>query len=295
MLILGIMHIILVSVGNFQEYILDNITNLIEYGNKNIIVITEPIYFERFNKFKNITLVNANQLSDCGFKKKSRMNKSYRNGFWHLCSMRLVYIYTVMIQKKLTDCLHIENDVTIYCNLEETRVFNSNKVCCVFDTVNRVIPSVIYIPNSEAFKPVITNYDHTKIDMENLAGHDETIIEKLPIYIPTTTTNITNMVTKNYTKYGWIFDGAAIGQYLGGVDARNIEGDTRGFINETCVIKYNTNIFHWIQDDQTKLYRPYIYINDIIYPIFNLHIHSKKINNFMGTNPIETKLISKLN
>ncbi len=42
----------------------------------------------------------------------------------------------------------------------------------------------------------------------------------------------------NYEEFNAIFDGAAIGQYLGGVDPINCPGDTTGFVNETCVTKW---------------------------------------------------------
>ena len=91
------------------------------------------------------------------------------------------------------------------------------------------------------------------------------------------------------TKSKYIFDGAAIGQYLGGVDKRNQDGDTRGFVNETCIVKYNNFEFFWIKKD--NLYRPHIYINLKYIPIINLHVHSKELNKFMGNNPLENKLI----
>lgn len=288
------MHIILVSVGNFQEYILDNINNLLEYGNKDIIVLTEFKFFEKFVNFPLVTLVDVSKLNDYGFDKSSHLDKSFRNGFWHLCSLRLFYVYSVIEERKLTNCLHIENDVTIYCDLTEVKLFNSNKVCCVFDNLNRVIPSVVYIPDSNKFKPIIDGYDNSKNDMQNLARFGEDIIERLPIYLPTMTSKETAMITKNFYRYGWIFDGAAIGQYLGGVDERNIEGDTRGFVNNDCVIRYDNSKFYWIPDKKTKLYRPYICINEIFYPVFNLHVHSKKLNNFLGRKPIERKFINML-
>ena len=45
------MKILLVSVGNFQEYIIDNINNLLLFGNTDITVITNT---EFFIKFENI-------------------------------------------------------------------------------------------------------------------------------------------------------------------------------------------------------------------------------------------------
>ena len=93
-----------------------------------------------------------------------------------------------------------------------------------------------------------------------------------------------------FNKFNCIFDAAAIGQYLGGIDPRNQIGDTRGFINETCFIKYNNYTFFWIINEN-GLYQPHIFINNNYIKIINLHIHSKNLNKFFGNNPKETKLI----
>ena len=45
------MKIILVSVGNFQEYILDNIKNLLLFNNNDITVITNKDFFYKFNDY----------------------------------------------------------------------------------------------------------------------------------------------------------------------------------------------------------------------------------------------------
>jgi hypothetical protein len=65
---------------------------------------------------------------------------------------------------------------------------------------------------------------------------------------------------------------------LGGVDPRNAPGDTRGFVNETCIIKFDKYSFFWKTDG---IKRPFIMIDGNEYPIFNLHIHSKNLKDFM--------------
>jgi hypothetical protein len=87
------------------------------------------------------------------------------------------------------------------------------------------------------------------------------------------------MITKNFKYYNCIFDAAAIGQYLGGVDPRNMSGDTKGFVNETCVINYSKYNFIWKNKNNKKI--PYIIINNIEYPIVNLHIHCKDLKSFI--------------
>jgi hypothetical protein len=106
------------------------------------------------------------------------------------------------------------------------------------------------------------------------------LIKNFPIFI--VTNNLTNeqkYVSENSVSFPFIFDAAAIGQYLGGVDPRNAPGDTRGFINETCVIKYN-NYNIWFED-VNGIKKPFIQIGDKKVPIFNLHIHSKNLNEFV--------------
>ena len=283
------MQIILVCLKNFQSYILDNINNLLAFDNNDIHVITEV---EFFNYFENlpITLVDCSKLDDFNYNLNSQLDRNFRNGFWYLCSLRFFYLYSYMKNNNLSDVIHLENDVLTYVNFNDFN-FRNNKVYVTFDCETRVIPGIIYIPNYEAFKPIIENYNFNLNDMENLAiESNENYIEQFPIF-PIVDT-IINKYNKNFNEFNSIFDTAAIGQYLGGVDSRNISGDTRGFVNETCVIKYNIYKFVWIKTN--SLYIPHIIINDNLIRINNLHIHSKDLHNFLAINPIEDKFISKL-
>jgi len=284
------MQIILVCLKNFQSYILDNINNLLAFDNNDIHVITEV---EFFNYFENlpITLVDCSKLDDFNYNLNSQLDRNFRNGFWYLCSLRFFYLYSYMKNNNLSDVIHLENDVLTYVNFNDFN-FKNNKVYVTFDCETRVIPGIIYIPNYEAFKPIIENYNFNLNDMENLAiESNENYIEQFPIF-PIVDTVI-NKYNKNFNEFNSIFDTAAIGQYLGGVDSRNISGDTRGFVNETCIIKYDVYKFVWIKTN--SLYIPHIIINDNLIRINNLHIHSKDLYKFLAINPIEDKFITKLN
>ena len=286
------MKVILVSVGNFQEYLLDNITNLILHNNTNITLITEIKYFNKLINFPNVELIDCNSLisNDINnYINNSKLDKHFRNGFWYLCSLRFFYIYEYIKKYNLENVVHLENDVLIYENLENIKnCFKKNKVYAPFDCNTRVIPSFIFIPNYICFKPIIDNYNLNLNDMENLAIFDETVIEPLPIFI----FNISNEIlklNKNYLDFNCIFDAAAIGQYLGGIDKQNDPKDTIGFVNETCVIKYNKYKFNWLKTN--NLWYPYIIIDNKNIKIINLHIHSKELNKFLSNNPIENNLI----
>ena len=96
-------------------------------------------------------------------------------------------------------------------------------------------------------------------------------------------------MSQHFNKYNIIFDASALGQYLGGVDERNIPGNTEGFINNESLIKFNCYTFHWKK--RNEVYCPFIEINGESIPIFILHIHCKRLYNFISSNPIENNYI----
>ena len=269
--------VVLTSLVNFQEYILNSIRNLQFHGNRHIVVITESAFFPRFAEFSGVELVDATTLHDeFEFSSKSRLDKQFRGGFWHLASARLFILYAYLEKNGLRNCLHIENDVMVYANADTIR-WNPTRMSVVFDSPTRVIPSVVWIPHPDTLRDVLSQYDPMKNDMENLARFD---LEHLPIFPDSWTLGVGDFVgtlkdvTEKFPTYDYIFDGAAIGQYLGGVDPRNNPNDTRGFVNETCIVKYDGYHVTWSKS------KPYLIVGDRSYPIFNLHIHSKNLTAF---------------
>ena len=279
------MNIVLVCLNNYQEYIIDNINQLIKLDHPNVFVITHPHLFSNFNIFEQkIHLINANLLNDSyNFENNTKLDKSFRNGFWYLASLRFFYIYEFMKTYNIDNVIHLENDVLIYYNVNELINSVNNKFLYIpFDSYQRNIPSIMYIPNKDIFKIVLDNYDFNKNDMENFASikTKTNLVQNFPIFI--TNNNLTKeqqFVSTNSNNFPFIFDAAAIGQYLGGVDPRNSAGDTKGFVNETCVIKYNNYCIWFEETSGTK--KPFIEIDGFKVPIFNLHIHSKNLTEFV--------------
>jgi len=279
------MNIVLVCIKNFQEYILSNIEQLLRLDHKNIYVLTNKCFFDRFVQFNDrITLVNIDNLIDTyDYYSKTNLNKGFRNGFWPLASLRFFYIYEFMRRFNVNDVIHLENDVLIYYNCDEIMSkFDKRFMYIPFDTLNRNIASIIYIPTADIFKNVLDNYDNDVSDMYvfNFIQKKTGLIQNLPIFIyDTIVIPEISFVSQNYDNFKFIFDAAAMGQFLGGVDPQNIDGDTCGFVNETCIIKYNNYEFDWIIINDVK--KPFIKINEQMIPIFNLHIHCKNLKQFM--------------
>jgi hypothetical protein len=281
------MNIVLVSVSNFQEYILTNIGQLLKLGHapSSIHVITDRAFFDRFPR--EINIVDAGELHDV-YRYNERVSKNqdgFRNGFWRLASARFFYILAYMERMDIQDVIHLENDVPVYYNCDRLLdLVDRTKIYMPFDSYERNIASIVYIPNAGVLSRVMSSYNFDMNDMENFAvirRHSPALIDHFPICRALDSfTDEQRYVCMNFERFRMIFDAAAIGQYLGGVDPRNIAGDSRGFINETCVIKYNEYRVIWnIGDDSVR--RPFLQINGEIVPVFNLHIHSKNVSVFV--------------
>jgi hypothetical protein len=279
------MCIILTCINNYQEYIINNIQQLIKLGHDTIYVITNQEFFLHFaNYISYIKLIDVVSLNDdYNIISKKELDNQYRKGFWILASLRFFYLYQLIDKYNLEDVFHLENDVIIYYNCNQIlKYVVKDYIYIPFDSYERNIASILYIPNKNVFKKIIDNYNFTINDMYNFANIKKItgLIESFPIFINTIDmTDEQKFVSTNSHIFPYIFDAAAIGQYLGGVDPLNIEGDTTGFINETCVIKYNQYKFVFKNIDDLK--KPFIIIDNIEKPIFNLHIHCKNLLKFM--------------
>ena len=287
--------IILVCIKSFQEYIKSNIEQLLDYGNVNITVITDREFFHEFDNIP-VKLVDASTLDVNEFNEKSQMDKEYRNGFWESCSKRLFLIQKYMENNNVKNVIHLENDVLLYCEADELygKIPDKSKMYVVVDSEVRGIPGILYIPDHQVLGLMTYNYDWGKNDMENLylAWRKFKEIKLFPIY-HMGVNEFQQKISESFCDFGCVFDGAAIGQYLGGIDIRNLDDlnkNTRGFVNETCVIDYSGHKFYWVYVSNNR-HEPYIEMGGKLVKIMNLHIHSKKLHKFMSKHVSELMYI----
>lgn len=275
------MKVILVMLNNLQDYIFDNIQHLKNHNNNDITVITDKKFNTLFENI-DINLINIEDLIPEYINIASKISTTYRGGFWVLASYRFVAIYVYMKQYNISNILHLENDVLIYKNVDTINFHNINKLLLTMDSENRCIPGLMFIPSNEILQKCLDIFNPNLNDMQNFSNcyyNLSEYVDTLPIFIDNNENTIKKMITKNFKHYNCIFDAAAIGQYLGGVDPRNIPGDTKGFVNETCVIDYSKYNLIWKNENEKKI--PYIVINTNEYPIINLHIHCKDLKQFV--------------
>jgi len=211
------------------------------------------------------------------------LNPSYRNGFWLLTSFRFFVIYECMKKYNIKDVIHLENDVPVYYNCDILlKYLDNNYIYLPFDRYTRNIASIMYIPNHFKFKMILDNYDRNKSDMENFSiiKNKTNLIKKFPIFPNEfAITDEEKYVSDNSDIFPYLFDAAAIGQYVGGIDPRNVPGDTSGWVSADCIIKYNKYQIKWEQENDIK--RPFLIIENNVFPIFNLHIHCKNLKKYI--------------
>lgn len=229
--------------------------------------------------------------------------KEFRDSFWISTTARFFYIEALIKLYQLTNVFHIENDIMIYENLNDIKL-DTSKLYMVKDSINRVIPSILFIPNVNHINKLnsyiidtLCNSNNLLNDMDLLGTYSNPDVMYFPFHFDDNTS--------------FIMDGAAIGQYLGGIDYRNIpnydkksigeqrllmfNNPTKGFINETCLFKPDTvSIFRKdMHIDNIKIPIELIYatkeVNDDIKikNIVNLHIHSKQLYQFSSINNLK--------
>jgi hypothetical protein len=237
---------------------------------------------------------------------KTVMNQKYsnlshfRDGFWISTTARFYYIEMLIEMFHLQNVFHIENDVMLYEPIQNIyKDINCNghcdidKICMVQDAPDRVIPSLMFFPNLETTKE-LTKYITNEIVCSPNFINDMNILGSFPNKIELNIypdQNDSNSNSNSNSNSKVVFDGAAIGQYLGGVDYKNLPdpdnlinqywNKSKGFVNETCMMKPTDYIFHKSRirlDHLDKSILVYtIENNQKLYKVANLHIHSKQL------------------
>jgi len=280
--------LILVHIGNhFPDYINDCIRQI---QHSTTISIHLLISSEHCNKIisgvePEISAVKIFPLEEipisdkrCEFEKNNCLDSTFRNGFWKFAMMRFFYIYDHVVAQQLNDIFHIENDNLLFIDvLPKLSVFQTKSMWCVMDAEDRCIPSFLYFKNHDILRLLLD----TCIECASSRVNDMYALSKFKQRQPDLVGTLP--IIKDYCDpihpdfyqhaddFGFLFDAAAVGQYIGGVDPRNDSSDTIGFINEICVVKSNRVKLEWIGK--------YLYINHM--PLVNLHIHSKDLKRWI--------------
>jgi hypothetical protein len=173
-------------------------------------------------------------------------------------------------------------------------------MAATFDAPERCVPGFVYISQLAAlstfteYAAKIAQSQSRYNDMSLLAGfyleYGPQMIDNLPLITPGYPLPLQNRLgcrpknpefyRRHFIDFNSIFDAAAIGQFLGGVDPANSPNQsTIGFINETTIFDPSLYEYRWSKDGQGRRV-PVIVERTGVYKINNLHIHSKQLDFF---------------
>ena len=213
-------------------------------------------------------------------------DSSFRNGFWRYTFERLIAINTVHISRPNSALIHVESDILLLPNFPFSSFKNLNKIHWLPVDSNKDAASLMYFPNARLTNDFINDLHEFLMSNENIS--DMLALRNLRYnfpskycLLPTTNPNfpkLENLELEYDIKdcsFAGIFDAAAIGMWLTGIDPRNGYGFTKYFATEKIIasnlfidpssysIKFSQEQGMFFENQTSKL------------PIYNLHIHSK--------------------
>lgn len=208
------------------------------------------------------------------FNDASRLDRDYRGGFWHAAAERFLAISDYMKYTNMKHVFHIEYDNLVYMDLSRLfPVFQKHyrHVGIPTDCPGRVIPSFMYFRDYESIEHMteymtanVSEFQNEMVLLRSYMNSFPDRLKALPIarppYAPPEYTN-------HWDEFQCVFDAAALGQYVGGVDPRNIPGNTEGFVNESCIFRADRAGIEWRNGC------PWAFG----IPVVNLHIHCKNL------------------
>ena len=236
------------------------------------------------------------------FNAHSSHDRKSIQGFWFYTSERFFYLEEFIRGRHLTDVFHLENDVMIYVDLNELLpTFKKHYTNCIgatFEHDGRCVPGFLYIPNEKPLEPLVqfmakrANLGEQEMFVIGLfdQAHHQTLIDSLPV-IPPQYAQDHALATRiqrakapaqyfnHFEAFDSIFDAAAIGQFLGGMNPQYHADAGPGFVSPIAMYNVSYFSFSWEKDSAGRLI-PYSTYRGEKKRINNLHVHCKDLKSF---------------
>lgn len=276
--------LILVHSGNIFPFHINSTIKLAKKYLFKIHIIIDQQFIDHIED-KSCIIVSSNSLEDSRYQTYNikNYNLQFRDNFFSRTSSRFILLDNYISKNNIESCFHIENDIAMFSDLLKAQNVLENSeydTAIVLDNATRCVPSIIWYRNKFSSNRMSSFiYKNNNIDdMRNLAIYffeNRGKVTNLPI-VPFDLIDHHNDINYGnmYKDFNSIFDGAAIGQYLYGIDSLNGNTNTKGFINETCV--FNASGYVYLENSKPV----FNYLNQKTI-INNLHIHSKNFTELL--------------
>ncbi len=231
------------------------------------------------------------------FEKVTKLDPTWRNGFWKATTERLFILEEWMRFKGVEECFHMENDNMLYTDISELiPVFRatSNGISATFQGQGReqdrilLCFSVLYCKDVDAltnFLVFLAGNPINKNEMERGGDYWSENQEECSI-MPSAPVGV-KLVSEEYrswfedVRFPCIFDAAAHGQFLGGGDPRNHFYQGPGYMNDDGDFRADQFLYGWKADAEGRRYPVVMAANGKEWKLANLHVHCKRLHNFI--------------
>jgi len=208
-----------------------------------------------------------------------------QNSLWETSLMRIFYINKLINLENIGEFIHFDLDVLIYKSFEEIKPsFLMNKINITQLTKNFLVLGYLFIPKKSLYNElteIMYKIFENRFYYEKKYYEKKRLNEMKMLFIAyDQNPELFNLiqVTPNES-ISHIFDPGSYGQFLGGTHNKKF---SKGFIDSEHIVGaeiLKKNIKPTIFKNKYGVIK-----NDTFYELVNLHVHSKKLKNFLPQN-----------
>jgi hypothetical protein len=235
-------------------------------------------------------------------------NKLYTNtsmnNFWKYAMERFFIVEEVMRYYNLSDIIHLEVDNLIYFEYDSLlpvfkEVSKNIAILAPSDNSTRYIAGICYIPTITSISYMnlyLAEYSYNQAEMEVMMQYSKRypdMLSTLPVIMPEYEEELNPLegnqmgldsirLSKFSHSFNGLFDAAAIGQYMGGIDKIHNKGNTDGYINPHAAYRLNNVSINWVKNEDKKWIE--LSTNSVEkkkWKVYNIHVHSKELDRFI--------------
>lgn len=297
-------HFMLVYIGQLREFVYECVKQIKLWNPTSTIHLcinnndhNKP-YIEGLKEDVNFVFIEDLEMTYQHKIFVQRYTNMSMNGFWRYTMERFFVVEEAMRKLNLKNVFHLEIDNMIYFKVDEIleKCKSIDKILIPSDSERRYIAGTCFINNPDSLNALnryFTEYCVNKDEMHSIMSFTKIYneVDTWPVLPPGDNIRLIyedrrhcvddiKRISKHSELFGGVFDAAAVGQGIFGIDWRvhsPNNNNTDGFVNKDSIFDFSRIWFKWLKEDG-KLQRLYMSLDkELFYPIFNLHIHSKDL------------------
>lgn len=305
--------VVLVEINRLPKHAYENISRLTEmFPDLDIVLLTDSLTAKKNPEIQQkCQVVSISPELDPRLMSLSRFQNS-RDTFWIYTTQRLFVLCEYHLRNPSLSLLHVESDVILMQNFPFDKFTKIDKLLWGNYSSTHDVASLIYLPTIQLTKVLYkTMLEHLERDWHH---SDMTLLravarelgenhEYLPS-IPNDSSRLINSLgswpaefiasqSRLFDNFQGVFDHQIVGMYLDGLNPRMTYGLRETLFDKTVETGesfVDPREVKFLLNDQLK-----IVDDQLHYPLYSIHMHSKNLELFRNTSKLLVKRISDAN